>query len=299
MVRRVQIAVFICLTLPVLAAAGEGQKSADLGLNFNQSTYSDSWTGGEFGSLNWTFTGNLVLENAFSPKVNWKNDLKLTFGQTHMQVEDDQGNRKWRKPEKSADRIFDESLLKFTLNKVVDPYLAVTFESQFYDASVPELTRALNPILLTESAGVGRTLSKTERMELFTRLGLGLRQHIDRVVQFDTLGEPEGTQTETKTNSGLEWVTDFSRTFGDGDLKVVSKLRVFQAFYNSKKDEVAGTPEEDYWRSPDLAWETTFSAAVSKYIQTSLFFELLFDKEIDTDLRWREVLALGVTYKMF
>jgi hypothetical protein len=56
---------------------------------------------------------------------------------------------------------------------------------------------------------------------------------------------------------------------------------------------------EDYWKRPDVAWEVTFSAAVSKYIQTTLFFELLYDKEIDKRARFRDVLGLGVAYKLF
>lgn len=274
--------VLFLLVLPGLLMAGELKKTADLGLTFNQSGYSASWTGDELGTLTWAVTGNLVLEKELGAKMAWKNDLKLSYGQTHLEVEGDDGDRSWAQPEKSSDRVFNESLLKITLGKFVDPYLALTFDSQFHDAD----NHPLNPSLLAESAGVGRMLIKNEQTEFFTRVGVAVRQRM-------------GYFVSTVTDGGIESVTDFSRTFGEGDLKVVSKLRLFQAFINSQSDDLAGLASEEYWKSPDVAWETTFSASVSKYIQTTLFVEFLYDKEIEKRGRLREVLGLGVAYKMF
>jgi len=272
----------LCLVFPVMALAGPMTKTADLGLTFNQSAYSDSWDGSESGSMIWTFTGNLILEKELSRKTAWKNDLKLSYGQTHLESKDASGSRVWASPQKSTDRVFNESLLKFTLNGFADPYVAVTFESQFHDAA----DNLLSPALLAEAAGIGRDLIKDDETELYTRIGLSIRQHM-------------AYYQPTVNDGGLEWVTDFSRTFGEGDLKVVSKLRLFQAFTNSISDDLVGLVNEDYLKSPDVAWETTFSAAVSKYIQTSLFFELLYDKEVDKAGRYRQVLGLGVAYKLF
>lgn len=275
--------VIALLIAATAAAAGETKKSADLGLNFNQSSYSDSWTGDELGTMNWTAAANVVLERALSASVGWKNELKLSYGQTHQQKRDSAGAKYWAGPEKSSDRIFLESLLRFDAERFVEPYAAVTFESQFHDADDNPLT----PATITESLGAGHHIMKDDLGELFTRVGFALRQ--------ETAYRVEG-----KTSGGLEWVTDFDRTFGeDGDLKVVSKLRVFQAFFSSVSDDVEGLVNEDYWKSPDVAWETTLSAAVSKYIQTQLFVEFLYDKEISRQGRYRQVLGLGVSYKLF
>ncbi len=93
---------------------------------------------------------------------------------------------------------------------------------------------------------------------------------------------------------------------GGGDLKYVTKLRVFQALFNSESDDLEqlaadlGDPDlADTWKTADVAWEHTLSASVAKYIQVSLFAELLYDKEVDVRGRFREILGLGVSYKMF
>jgi hypothetical protein len=284
--------------------------AADLGLNFNQSSYSNSWAGTENAAISWTLAANGEAERQLSRKFNWKNTLKLAFGETHQEARVQAGDqttrditRHWLSPEKSSDRIFFETLLRATLGYFVDPFASVTFESQFYDPATlvvedePDLTvkRFINPITLTESAGVGRTLMKNEDSEIFTRLGFALRETFSRqVVQF----MPEKLLTETTTYGGLEWVTDCTQTLGK-DLKYVSKLRVFEALFNSRADDLKGLEEEDYWKSPDVAWENTISASVAKYIQTSLFFEVLYDKEIDLRGRFREVLGLGLSYKLF
>ncbi|MCK4304857.1 MAG: DUF3078 domain-containing protein [Candidatus Eisenbacteria sp.] len=296
MKRSMLFLVGILLTAPTAAWAEGWQKSADLGLNFNQASYNDAWTGGESGSIAWTFVGNLSAEKALSPRYNWRNTLKLSYGQTHTQREDDAKERHWLSPEKSSDRIFFESLLRMTLGLAVDPYASFTFESQFYDASVPEVVHYIDPMTLSEALGVGRTLVKNEQAELLSRLGFSLRHHIWK----DVLSiDPEETETNTTTDGGLEWVTDYAQTFSGEKMKYVSKLRVFKALFNSKVDDFKGLENEDYWKTPDVAWENTLSASVSKYIQVSLFAELLYDKEVDLRGRFREVLGLGVAYKLF
>jgi hypothetical protein len=282
------------------------QKTADLGLNLNQSSYSNSWSGAETAAISWTLNANLGAEKQLSPKLNWRNTLKLSFGQTHRETRSqsaDKVQRSWMAPEKSTDRIFFETLGRATLGYLVDPFVGVTVESQFCDpadsavATGPAVTiqRYVHPMLITESAGVGRTISKNGRTEFYSRLGFAVRERLTRdVVRFD----PRKLKSASTIDGGLEWVTDYTRTFGTS-LKCVSKLRAFEAFFNSKQDDLKGLPNADYWKTPDVAWENTLSASVAKYIQVSLFFELLYDKEIDLRGRFRETLGFGLAYKLF
>jgi len=278
--------------------------TADLAFNLNQASYSNSWQGSEDGSIIWTAQGNLSAEKALSERFDWRNTLKLAFGHTHAERIGDDGRRMWESPEKSTDRIFFESLMRLTMGYYVDPFAAVTFESQFNNPAdslradgrrAARVLRPLDPITLTESIGVGRTFVKSEVTELLSRLGFAVRQHLTAtVVTFD----PEETDRESTLDGGLEWTTDLAHTFGGGNMRYVSKLRVFQAFFNSEEDELEGE-EADYWKSADVAWENTLSANVSKYIQVSLFAELLYDKEVDLRGRFRETLGLGIAYKLF
>jgi len=304
--RRTGLAVLAALAVALVAPgapvaqeeASEGwDLSADLGLALTQSGYSDSWQGGEAGSISWNATGNLTAGRVLNPSITWANDLKLAYGQSHLQ---DAETKDWAPPEKSTDRIFLESLLKYTLGWSVDPYTALTVESQFYDASVPEKTRFLTPTTLTESVGIGRSLVATEQRVLYSRFGVAFRQKLtNAAIAPATAGGDWDTEWDTVTDGGLEWVTDYKHTFAEERMNLVTKLRVFQALINSESDDLKGLENEDYWQAPDVAWEATLSAAVSKYIQVTLFAELLYDKEIDLRGRFRETLGLGLSYKLF
>jgi len=306
-------AISIAIVMSLLSAVGyvaRGQdadtlatgwtKSADLLLNLTQANYNDAWTGSETGSISWAFAGNAAAEKALSPKFLWRNTLKLSYGMTHTEQDGEDG-RHWLAPAKSSDRIFFESLMRMTLGIVVDPYASFTFESQFYNPyddpndTCEKLRRYIDPMTFSEAVGVGRTFVKTERAELLSRTGFSVRQHLSKDVLPD---DCEETEVNTATDGGLEWVTDYTQTLSGESLKYVSKLRLFKAFFYSESDEVKGTEWEDYWKTVDVAWENTLSASITKYVQVSLFAELLYDKELELRGRFREVLGLGLTYKL-
>jgi hypothetical protein len=153
--------------------------------------------------------------------------------------------------------------------------------------------------VLTESAGVGRMAVKTPTQELFSRLGLAMRHN--RMPGAVAAADLTGWDIEraTTTYGGLEWVTDHSLTFAQERMKTTSKLRVFKALLNSRSDEVKDLPNADDWKQADLSFESTLSAALAKYLQMTFFVELLYDKEIADQGRFRETLGLGLSYKLF
>jgi len=271
------------------------KKAADISLTFAQSGYSNSWEGGESGTLAWTLSSNLLFEKTLNPDLNWRNEFKLSFGQTHAQETDSAGKRRWQSPEKSSDRLFLESVIKLTKEWGVDPFASLTFDSRFYDNSVPDVPRYINPIILTEAVGLGKSFIKNDNTEFLSRLGFALKHNIENTV---VTVDPEVTETNTSTYGGFEWVTDLSHTFPGETVKYVGKARIFQAFFNSESDELEGLPGEDYWKSPDVAWENTLSMSVVELIQVAVFFELLYDKEIDLRGRFREVLGIGFAYSL-
>jgi hypothetical protein len=273
-------------------SADPWEKSFDLGLNLTQNSYSDSWTGGEAGNLTWVAKADGVFQKQMSPKFNFKSTLKFAFGQTHTQNNE---SKKWAKPVKSTDKIDIENLGRITLDSYVDPYIAFRFESQFLDASVDSIKRYFNPILLTESAGISRMLYSQEKNELLSRLGFALKQHITSEIVDTAAAEKDW---ETATDGGIESVTDMTYVLSE-QLKYVGKLSLYKALFFSKKDDYAGTPEEDYWKAVDVNFENTISASVAKYIEVSLYIQLLYDKQIDKRGRLKETLAMGVTYKLF
>ncbi|MEP0828650.1 MAG: DUF3078 domain-containing protein [bacterium] len=283
---------FIIAGLATSRAQTGWEKSLDLSLNATQSSYSDSWVGGEAGSVAWTINANGIFSKQLSPVFNLKNTVKLAFGQTHSQ---DELTKNWSKPTKSTDKIDLEAVGLFTIQSLIQPYVAFRFESQFLDASVPDHKRYVNPMLLTESAGLARQILKKDRDEVLTRLGFAFKQNINKVLQPP---DSSTTKAETATDGGIESVTDIKKVLSD-KLAYVGKLTAYKALFFSEKEKFQGMEAEDYWKAIDVNWENSLTASVSKYVQVVFYVQLLYDKQISTKGRLKQTLSLGLTYKMF
>ncbi|MFC1683016.1 DUF3078 domain-containing protein [Candidatus Zixiibacteriota bacterium] len=281
------------LALASAVSADPWTKSVEANVTLAQTAYSDNWVGGEAGNITWTFNSNSLAEKQLSPKINNKNVLKLSFGQTHSQNKD---TKHWAKPNKSTDLIDFESLLNFTLGGFVDPFSAVRLESQFYDASDAAKDRYFNPLKFTESFGVIKFLIKQEKREWSTRLGGSLRQQVNRDVLVDA--ETGRRERQTIEDGGIEFVSEFKSPFAGERITLSNKLVVFQAVKNSKANELKGQPNADYWKSLDVNWENIFTAGITKYLMVNLYTQLLYDKEIDKGGRFKQTLSLGLTYTL-
>jgi hypothetical protein len=152
-----------------------------------------------------------------------------------------------------------------------------------------------NPMTLPETAGVAKVFIKGEKRKWDARLGFGIRQHIDRDVLVDSLNGIR--ETQTPNDGGINFVTEFITPLAADRISFDSKLTLFQALYYSKAEEFEGSPKEDYWKAIDVNWENIFNANISQYIMVSLYMQLLYDKQIDLAGRFKQTLALGVTYK--
>ncbi len=268
-------------------------------LTVTQTSYSDSWVGGEAGSVNWVWNLDGTAERQFSPKMNFKTSLRLKFGQTLTQTitEDSTGGTEmnWQKPRKSTDLIDWENVARFTLGKSVDPYAAFRLETQFFDGGNSAKKLYFSPMKLTESGGIAREFRKTEKGSIVSRLGFAVRQIMTKSV-IDTDLNSEST---TVTDGGLESVSDATLMLSER-IQFVSKLSLYKALFSSQSDDAAliGTEAEDYWKAVDVNFENTFSAAVSKVISVSLYTQILYDKETEKKARFKETLALGFVVRM-
>ena len=283
------------------AAVPDGwQVSSDVNLTLTQNAYSDNWSGGETGALSWVLNSNTLAENQLTDVVNNKNTLKLSFGQTHTQTHSQDGDSKrWTRPSTTTDLIDFESVFRFSYGWPVDPFASGRVESRFLDTSDRELTRTLNPTTFTESAGIARVFIKEENREWTARLGGAVRQHLNRDVRVedpDALPDDVAKWEDISTDdAGLEFVSEFRTPLADGAITLTSDVTVYQALYYSESD----VPDaSDDWRSPDVNWENTFSAGITDHIVVNLYVQMLYDKEIDTDVRLKETLSLGFTLKL-
>jgi hypothetical protein len=226
--------------LPVLSVAEPWKTTSETSLMLTQNAYSDNWTGDETGSVSWTFNSKTVLERQLHARVNDKNSLKFSFGQTHNQDADTQ---RWEKPRKSTDLIDVESVFRFTYGFFVDPFASGRIESQFVDKRDPSSARYVNPLKFTESFGFARALLKDEKREWTARFGAGFRQYVNRDAFIDSLADER--ETQTANDGGLEFVNELNIPLVRGKIDLSNKLTVFQALFYSESDGLEGIPTED------------------------------------------------------
>ena len=274
------------------AAAEPWEYRVETELTMTQSYYSDNWTGGEVGNIAWRWNLNSMAARQFHPALHTSNALRLRFGQTHNQDEND--SNAWKRPQKSDDLIDFESVFRVTALKSLDPYVSLRLESQFYDASDRAYKRYVNPLRFTESAGLARVLVKGEQRNWLVRLGVASRQYVDRDVLDDDTMQRE---TLTEYDGGLMFDSDMRFPLAAGRIVYSGKLNVYKALFSSRSDDFEGLPEGNYWKTPDLRWENTFSANVTGHIVVNLHVDFRYDKNVDLKGRFKQALAVGVNYR--
>ena len=309
---------------------------AVVGVNLAQSSFSDNWKGGDRGSFVWVANADLTLERQFTQRFNLTNKLQAAYGQTAQQRPDpnDPKARVWDPPQKSTDLLALETVGRFSLDKLVDPFFAFRGETEFVDESSPIGKIRFNPITLKETAGVARVLEKTEDREAITRVGFGFRQTIAR-----SFTDPVARTKEsfTATDGGIDWQTTVTRPILKKRILYKGSLGVFKPFFYSKSDDLEefdaladsaaaanGTshgPVADFWKQVDVNAQSTFTAQITKLLSVNLFAQWVYDKfdaaanvdttlpldvltaELDRNIRkrgqFKETLAIGLTYRLF
>jgi len=271
-----------------LAAAEPWNLAVDANLALNQNAYSN-WEGGATGLLAYALNSNSLAEKQLNSKMNSRNTLKLAFGQTSTQ--DTAGT--WAALVKATDEINFESVLRFTMGWVVDPFASAQVQSQFWDKSDVTLTRYFNPLDLNEGLGVARQIVKHEKTELVSRLGFGVKQRFDRQAP-DTVNYAVFRSDKFSNYGGATFATDFTTPLAQERIVYTSKLTLFQAVFFSE----AGADTAGNWKALDVGWENIFTASITKVLMVNLAAQVLYDKEINTKARLKETLALGLTYKL-
>jgi hypothetical protein len=303
---------------------GKWYPKLDFGLVLAQSAYSDNWNGSEQGQIAWNFILNSGLTRRFTPHLNWANNLKLAFGHTHNQKFEDGGSgvRVWDQPEKTTDLIDFESLLRFTYESWVDPYLAARVLTQFLDNSDPYGRDVwVSPMTIFGSAGIAREFYGTEDEMFLSRFGAAVRQNM-RQFYPDAPEISDDRRTETSHDAGVEWVTDYRIKMLQDKVLWTSKLTVYKPFeYSFREDLEATAPElSDYPNAVDINWENIFTGEIVSWLTVNLYVMFVYDKydnsivpELDDqgDLanpdavesavrkagQFKQTLGVGITYK--
>jgi len=274
--------------------AGQTSQAWKIDANTNLTTavnsYSDNWVSGEAGSFTWASQFLGVAEKLFSSEINTKTTLNLQFGQTEVQ---DKTTKQWGSPQKSTDLIDGEELLRYITNSWVDPFVSVRAIGEFVDGSDTLLKRYFNPFNITEALGVSRTIVKNTSTEWSTRIGGAARQVVDRQHLDTSTGE---RKTDVTNDGGFELNMNLKAENKAKWASLLSSLRVYEAVVSSKADAFKGTDQENYWRFPHVQWENTFVLTFAKYLMLNVSAYVMYDKDINVNVRLKETFSAGLTY---
>lgn len=256
--------------------------------------YSGNWAGDEVSAFSWGWQFDGSAQRAITPWFTSINNLKLKFGQTSMKEENSSGKKEWESMKKSSDLIDFEAVGRFTLNGFIDPFIAARAVTQFADMRA-EKRIYLNPAAVTESFGAIKDILNNKFIDWNARIGGAVRQSIERNYQLPDSLKPSNKVTN---DGGLEFVTNFKAVSKDNRLSYIAQIKVYEAIFSSIAEEMKGSSNEKEWRYPDVTWENTLGVTLTKYIMLNLYAQILYDKEIDSDVRFRETVGLALTYTL-
>ena len=267
----------ILLMFPVLLMAEQKpwEINIDGNVTLTLNTYSNSWTGEEAGSFSWASHLLFQAHKQLHKKFRTENTLKLGFGQSKIQ---DKDTDEWSKIQVSTDLIDFETLEKFTLGGFVDPYFAGRVQTTFLDASpTNHEVRYANPVIIAESFGVNRNLIDKKSQKLSLRFGSAAYQRINRKI-------------ETTNDGGLELVNNYAVNAKENIITYTSFINLYQALMSSEN-------VNNKWKTIDIDWQNNLSVNITKYIMLNFMFQMLYDRDISEDLRTRQLLSFGLTFK--
>lgn len=250
------------------------QKEMVGSVNLTQTSF-NNWTQGGENSFAWQLNLNFRFENE-RKKTNWANSGKFTYGTIKL------GDQDFRK---SIDEIKLESVLTYKLNTLVNPFFAVTGETQFargynYDVEPKtQISAFMDPGYFRESVGIGFEPNKIIK----TRFGIALKQTFTSDFPVPYADNPETVDKieKFKNEAGLESVTDFNWIITKKTL-FISKLELF---YNFKA-----------LNRTDVRWDNVLTVELTKYLNVNFNFKLFYDRDISSRRQIMQSVALGLVY---
>ena len=262
-----------------------------LGLDANQLSLNNNWRGGGNGNFTWKIYTRLEFERR-KQWYTWRNKLYCAFGQISIQEKEG-----WKSPEKSNDVIDFDADIRFTLEKYIDPYFAISMNTQFQDG-IDTKTRQIvsqfaNPLEMTQSAGIARLLSDKKSFRLMTRIGYAAKEVIANKREFRTRWTGDPTKW-IKVDGGVEWQFETRSELG-ASIRWTNKLKLFQAVFSSiSKQKDPGK----HWQYLDVKWEQMFTARITKYILLNVMMKFIYDRDVTNAGQFMENASLGISYEL-
>ncbi len=259
------------------------KKKTEFGLNFNQGSFSNSWTGGGVNSI--AFAGFFNAKGEYNKgKTNWVNDFQAQYGVI---------SNKGQSARKSIDRIFFDTKLSHKLNPKWNLFGSLNFLSQFNSGYAYATTAAgaetrtlisnlFAPAFITEAFGLEYKPNVHFNMQFAP---LSMRQTIvaDKEL-YKTFPKNYGvTQGKTLRNEIglLQVVTNI-----DQDIAKNVNLKLRHQLFISYSDIAA----------MDNRIDAQITAKVNKYLNVTLGTIMIYDQDQSFDIQFAQNLGIGFLY---
>ncbi|MFC1852275.1 DUF3078 domain-containing protein [candidate division CSSED10-310 bacterium] len=312
MIRKMLI-IFLITLLPLSGALGEEEKTDTeqeqgmqykvmLGANASYNHY-DNWTAGGVSTSTFNLLSELAANYKSSHQHEWFNTLKLEYGLTRIEVDDE--------CRKSIDKLTFESKYLFALTNTWKPYLRVAARTQlakgyeYFDelqsvnlagesvenVEKVNLTQGFDPFFIEEGAGIAFILLSEEKKSLDFFLGVGGRQLVtseyyvfsddETTTALEYILIEDYTDFGTEAGFNLKWVFYENMAFS-------SNLKFFYALNEGDNDKYNSVTN----------WENALSLTVNKYVSVTATADMIYDTNVLEMAQWRQVLLVNLTFQL-
>lgn len=260
------------------------KKSAIVGLSVTQAAY-ENWNAGGDDAFSGKGGFDVLFEN-YSEKVYMAHLLQMSYGRSWT-VSDG-----WRKID---DVLRYNFLAAYRTAGYFKPTFSVDFRSQFadgidYDLSDEgvRLSTFMAPGYLTTTAGVGFVPAGW----LTALLGLAAKQTF---VLEETLRNPDEPSFPKTNGYGNDPDQAVRNEFGLNLNAVASGTIIENVIGRSELSVFAAFDQMQY---PDIRWNNVIQLKVNDWLNTTIEAEIFYDNDQSTEVQWRQLLALGVSFNL-
>lgn len=235
-----------------------------------------NWAGGGENSLSLSALSNTGIDYK-SDKINWENSIELAYGIIK------QGDAP---VQKSDDKIEVSSKLGRKLDTHWKLTGNVEFRSQFSPGYATEekeilISKFLAPGYVTSSIGI--EYKPREEFFVFLSPATGKTTIVldEGLSDAGAFGVKPGEKIRNEFGSFLKSRLKVPLM---ENISFQTKLNLFSGYENPDK--------------VDVSWETLLLLRVNKYITTNFNTHLIYDEDVTTEIQFKEVLSVGVTFDL-
>lgn len=245
-----------------------------IGINGSQASY-NNWSQGGVSSV--SGAASSVYENTYTnQKFVYKFVKNFKYGQIRNEGQDLQ---------KTDDQILIRNSFEYKLTAISSLIGNVNFQSQFapgYDTAADtriKISDFFAPAYINENIGYALTPGKTFNAQI----GAGLKQTIVSISGLETLyGVKEGEQI--RFEAGLNVGISFTKTLAPN----VNLNSQFESFSNLQVS----------LKSTDFIFRNEITGKINDFMNTNFQFAVMYDDDFSDELQVKQVLSVGITWKI-